>query len=63
METEGLDFAGALESLADRYGVRSSWNGHSPESRRAPDRRSSVRAPTSSSKSTASRTRSRESCV
>src|SRR4051812_44696652 len=42
-------------------GERSSWNGHSPAQRRTPALRSSVRAPTSSTKSTASRTFSRES--
>src|SRR6185437_2247715 len=44
-------------------GVRSSWNGHSPSIRAGPARRSSVRAETSSTKSTASRTRSLDSFV
>src|SRR5215472_2077230 len=44
-------------------GVRSSWNGHSPSYRAEPARRSSVRAETSSTKSTASRTRSLDSVV
>src|SRR5438270_10432167 len=44
-------------------GVRSSWNGQRPSYRDAPALRSSVRAETSSTKSTASRTRSLESLV
>src|SRR5438067_13668667 len=44
-------------------GVRSSWNGQRPSYRDAPALRSSVRADTSSTKSTASRTRSLESLV
>src|SRR3954468_9232179 len=42
-------------------GVRSSWKGHNPSKRRTPALRSSVREFTRSTKSTASRTFSRES--
>src|SRR5829696_6878559 len=42
-------------------GVRSSWKGHRPSIRFAPDRRSSVFAPTRSTMSIASRTRSIDS--
>ena len=65
METEGLDFSGALEVLAERAGIELEREAEDPREaeRRGPAGLSSVRAPTSSAKSTASRTRSRESSV
>ena len=45
METEGLDFVGALESLADRYGVTLEREDEDPQARRAPERaRAAARA-------------------
>ncbi len=39
MQTEGLDFKGALEALADRFGVRLETEDESPEAAAARDRR------------------------
>jgi DNA primase len=39
MQTEGLDFKGALESLADRFGVKLETEDESPEAAAARDRR------------------------